>query len=168
MKKIIISISCNKHLNIVSLLLMVILSTGCESFVEVDFPDSELTGEMVFNDVGTAEAAITSIYSKLANNVLVCGNSSGISILLGSYADELQTYNTGISEFQFFQNSLIATNSSVSSLWNGSYNLIYAANAVKEGVENSSAISESDKNRLLGEALFIRAYIHFHLLNIFG
>lgn len=150
------------------LLSILILSLSCESFVEVDLPDSQLTGETVFNDLGTAEAAVTSIYSKLSNNVLVCGNSKGLTILLGSYADELQTYNTGLLEFQFFQNNLISTNTDVSALWNGSYNLIYAANAVKEGLENSTAIAQTDKDRLVGEVLFLRAYIHFHLLNLFG
>ncbi|HXK00004.1 MAG TPA: RagB/SusD family nutrient uptake outer membrane protein [Gelidibacter sp.] len=167
MKKTIIFIN-NKHIKIVSLLLTVILLSSCESFIEVDHPDSQLTDNIVFNDLGSAEAAITNIYSKLSNNVLVCGNLNGISILLGSYADELQTYNTGISEFQFFQNSLVATNTNVASLWNGSYNLIYATNAIKEGLENSTALSQNNKNRLIGEVLFLRAYIHFHLLNLFG
>src|SRR5690606_22211588 len=124
--------------------------------------------EIVFNDLGTAESAVTNIYSKLVNNVLVYGGSNGISILLGTYADELQIYSTGTLEFQFFQNNLIATNVNVALTWNGSYNLIYATNAVKEGLENSTAISQNDKDRLLGEVLFLRAYIHFHLLNLFG
>lgn len=168
MKNLLIQINNSKGINFTSLLLMALLSFSCESFIEVDLPDSQLTGDIVFSDIGTAEAAVTSIYSKLSNNVLVCGNSKGTSILLGSYADELQTYNTGLLEFQFFQNNLIATNTDVAALWNGSYNLIYAANAVKEGLENSTTISHSDKDRLLGEALFLRAYIHFHLLNLFG
>lgn len=140
---------------------------GCESFVEVDHPDSQLTSEMVFQDVSTAEAAMANIYSKLTTQVLVCGNSNGISILLGSYSDEIQTYNSGLLEFQFYQNSLNATNSVVSGIWNKSYNLIYAANAIVEGLEQSP-ITENDKNRLKGEALFMRAYIHFHLMNLYG
>lgn len=168
MKNILIQINNTKGINFTSLLLIAILSFSCESFIETDLPDSQLTGEIVFNDIGTAETAVTSMYGKLYDNVLVCGNSKGLSILLGSYADELQTYNTGLLEFQFFQNNLIATNTDVSSLWNGSYNLIYATNAIIEGLENSIAISQSDKDRLLGEVLFLRAYIHFHLLNLFG
>lgn len=168
MKNYITKINYNRIKNFIGLLSIVMLSLSCESFVEVDLPDSQLTGETVFNDLGTAEAAVTSIYSKLSNNVLVCGNSKGLSILLGSYTDELQTYNTGLLEFQFFQNNLISTNTDVSALWNGSYNLIYAANAVKEGLENSTTIAQTDKDRLVGEVLFLRAYIHFHLLNLFG
>lgn len=157
-----------KNLKVAFLNLLVILTLGCESFIEVELPDSQLTGDIVFNDLNSAESAMTSIYSQLSNNVLVCGNSKGLSILLGNYTDELQSYNTNIPEHLFFQNNLISTNATVSTVWNDSYNLIYAANAIIEGLENSTMISTSDKERLIGESLFIRAYIHFHLVNLFG
>ncbi|MGV3460259.1 MAG: RagB/SusD family nutrient uptake outer membrane protein [Flavobacterium sp.] len=150
------------------LLVMIGFFSSCEDFTEIDQPDSQLTGETVFNNVETAEAALANIYLKLSNEVLVCGNSKGISILLGSYADELQTYNTGLGEYQFFLNNLVPTTPEVKTIWNGCYNLIYAANAVKEGVGNSTGINAEAKNRLIGEALFIRAYIHFYLLNLYG
>ncbi|MBO3100273.1 RagB/SusD family nutrient uptake outer membrane protein [Gelidibacter pelagius] len=162
------NIKYNRFTNLIGLLVLPVILLNCESFIEVDLPDSQITGDHAFSDIGTAEAAIANVYSKLRSGVLVSGNSSGISILLGSYTDELQTYNTGLTEFQFYQNSLIATNTSVNSLWTGSYNLIYAVNAVKEGLENSKTISPNDKDRLLGEALFLRVYIHFYLLNLFG
>lgn len=149
------------------LLFIVFLIMGCESFVEVDHPDSQLTSEMVFKDVATAEAAMANIYSKLTSQVLVCGNSNGISILLGSYTDEIHTHNSGLLEFQFYQNNLNATNSEIAGLWNKSYNLIYAVNAIIEGLENS-ILNENDKNRLQGEALFLRAFLHFHLMNLYG
>ncbi|WP_027126469.1 RagB/SusD family nutrient uptake outer membrane protein [Gelidibacter mesophilus] len=141
---------------------------NCEDFIEIDVPDSQLTGETVFNDISSAEAAVSNIYSELSNNTLVCGNNKGVSILLGSYSDELQTYNTGIPEFVFFQNNLTSFNASVTSIWNGSYNLIYATNAVFERLKSSTAIPINDKERILGEALFTRAFIHFYLNNIFG
>src|SRR5690606_29032461 len=36
-----------------------------------------------------------------------------------------------------------------------------------EGLEQSP-IAEYDKNRLMGEALFLRAFIHFYIVNLFG
>lgn len=150
-----------------SFLMIIFLFSNCESFVEVDLPDSRLTGTIVFNDLNTAEATMANLYSKLVNNSLVSGNSNGISLLLGNYADEIQNYNMGISEFQYYQNNLLATDLSIKSFWNNSYNLIYAANAIIEGLETST-LAESDKNKLKGEALFIRAFVHFHLHNLFG
>lgn len=151
-----------------ALSLLMVAMNGCTRFVEVDLPDSQLTQELVFNDVETAEAAITSIYSKLTATVLTTGSSNGISILLGAYADELEVFNTNIPEMQFYQNTLVPTGIPVVQTWNGSYNLIYAANAVKEGVQQSTTLSTGDKSRLVGEALFVRAFIHFYLANLFG
>jgi hypothetical protein len=156
-----------KLIRLISLFLTGWLSVNCESFVEVDLPDSQITNEVAFSDIATAEATMANIYSKLVNDVLVCGNSSGVSILMGSYADELKTYNSGLIEFQFYQNSLIATDLNVSALWNKSYNLIYAANSIIEGLRESP-LNENDKNRLISEALFFRAFLHFYLLNLYG
>ncbi|OBX23230.1 MULTISPECIES: RagB/SusD family nutrient uptake outer membrane protein [Bizionia] len=157
-----------KALGLFSLLLVTTLFFNCEDFIDVDLPDSQLTGQTVFDDLTTAEAAVTEIYSKMANTTLVCGTSSGLSVLLGNYADEIQPYNTGLQEYDFFQNTLISSHPQVGTLWNGSYNLIYAANSIIEGLENSTGIPEPDKERLLGEALFVRAFVHFYLVQIFG
>src|SRR5690606_35507395 len=54
------------------------------------------------------------------------------------------------------------------SLWTDSYNLIYAANSVIEGVTASVALAESDRNRLCGEALFVRSYIYSYLMQLYG
>src|SRR5690606_38892988 len=42
------------------------------------------------------------------------------------------------------------------------------ANAIIEGVTNSSRLQTEIKNQLKGEALFVRALLHFYLVNMFG
>jgi hypothetical protein len=149
-------------------LFLALISISCEDFIEVDLPDSQLSGDLIFNDIGTATAAVTDIYSKLSSNVLICGNYRGISILLGSYTDEVETVNMELPDFNFFLNNIIASNDEISHIWNKSYNLIYAVNAIKEGLENSTTIDSNEKEPLLGELYFLRAFIHFQLTNLFG
>ncbi|HEX9981251.1 MAG TPA: RagB/SusD family nutrient uptake outer membrane protein [Flavobacterium sp.] len=158
------------HIKILAILLgIMFLFPACESFVDVGTPSAQLSAEVVFNDAGTAEAALVNVYSKLQGNVLVTGDVSGVSILLGHYADELTYYGSpGGSEEVFWQNSLLPSGNLVGSLWNDSYNLIYSANAVIEGVEGSAGIAQADKDRLTGEALFLRAFIHFYLSGLYG
>ena len=145
------------------------LLNSCDSFVEVDLPATQLTGEAVFHDVATAEAALTHIYAKMRNEVLVQGTATGLSALLSNYADDMDYYSTsGLPAQEFYQNRLIPSNSTVTATWNGTYNLIYAANSIIEGVTASTGISAENKERLLGEAYFIRAYLHFNLVNLFG
>src|SRR5262249_32404391 len=52
--------------------------------------------------------------------------------------------------------------------WNGSYTWIYQANACIEGISKSEGISTPCKNQLIGEAKFIRAFLYFNLVNLYG
>lgn len=152
-----------------ALIVLSLMAGSCESFVDVDLPSSQLTGENVFADVATADAALTSIYSKMRDDALTAGTPTGISALLGCYADELEYYaGSTLAANDFYLNSLLPSNVTVTSTWNGTYSLIYGANAVIEGVGTSEGISAADRERLLGEAYFLRAYLHFYLVNLYG
>ncbi|MFC4218972.1 RagB/SusD family nutrient uptake outer membrane protein [Flagellimonas marina] len=157
-----------KHFTVVLLWALLSPLLSCEDFVEVDPPVNQLSGEVVFSDPATVEATLIDIYTQLRDNVLTVGNSSGLGFLLGIYGDELIYYGNTASDLQqFHTNSLISTNGTVTSFWRGCYNLIYAANSIIEGLE-STPISDMDRDRYLGEAHFLRAFIHFYLVNIFG
>lgn len=117
-----------------ALVILSLMANGCESFVEADLPTSQLTGETVFADAATADAALTSLYGKMRDNALTAGTPTGISALLGSYADELEYYaGSNLPANEFYLNSLLPSNATVTSAWNSTYNLIYGANAIIGG-----------------------------------
>ncbi|PRZ23287.1 RagB/SusD family nutrient uptake outer membrane protein [Flavobacterium granuli] len=158
-----------KNTKIYYLLFCFVVSlSSCEEFVSVEVPGSQLSGEIVFEDYKTAEAVLLNVYTKMNNNVMVCGDGNGISVLLGNYTDELKCYGLNIPELMFYQNELATINPTIQSLWRNTYNLIYSLNTVIEGVENSVSLKQHDRDRLLGEALFVRAYLHFYLNELFG
>lgn len=148
---------------------VLVLFYSCDSFVAVDLPSSQLTSATVFEEKATANAAMTDIYSKLRDNGLLTGNGTGMSAALGAYCDDLDYYggSTGSTQF-FYNNTLLPTNGTIGEWWSTSYNQIYSANAVYEGVKASTKLSQNDKNQLMGEALFVRALVHFYLVNLFG
>ena len=142
---------------------------SCDSFVEVDLPKSQLTNESVFDTNATATAALTDIYAKIRDKGLLTGISSGLSNQLGNYTDELICYgNPANATYNFYNNILLASNSAVSDYWNTTYNQIYATNSILEGTANSTNLTEEHKELLQGEALFIRALLHFYLVNLYG
>jgi hypothetical protein len=101
--------------------------------------------------------------------VLVTGGYNGLSVLLGTYTDELISFsNYSLPDERFFTNNLTPDDTAILAFWSDSYNLVYAANAIIEGVNNSQSIPAADKDRLLGEALFVRSYIYYCLTNLFG
>lgn len=140
---------------------------ACESFTEVDLPQSQLTGPSVYEDAATATAALSDIYANLRDRGIASGNAQGLSILMASYADELQVYSNNSHVTNFYKHNVLGSDPTVSQLWSSSYSQIYAANALIEGLSNS-IIDNQSKNQILGEALFIRAYLHFQLANLFG
>jgi len=149
--------------------LLLCLATGCDNFVDVDQPNSQLTGVAVFENNTTATAAMKDVYAKMRDNGLLTGKSVGLSNLLGQYIDELVCYQTGITTAEpFYTNSLTATNGYVQQLWNSTYNQIYSANAVIEGVTASTGMTTTQKNQLIGEALFVRALLHSYLAGVYG
>ena len=154
---------------VIALFVNIMSLSSCEDFVEVDPPNNQLTGEVIFEDVATVDAAVAHIYSQLRDNVLTTASTLGLPYLLGHYADELTLYSNFAMDVQlFYENNLVASNNSVLNIWNTSYNLIYATNSIIEGVQNSSSLTDDEKNQFLGEAHFLRAFIHFHLTNLYG
>ncbi|PRZ19566.1 RagB/SusD family nutrient uptake outer membrane protein [Flavobacterium granuli] len=142
---------------------------GCDDFVDVAVPYSQLTGNLVFEDANTANAAIADIYSKLRDTGMLTGSSLGSAACLGLYADELVYYGANNENSLFiYNNTLLGNTAAVSQLWNQSYHQIYCANAIIEGCERSQTLSTANKNQFIGEAVFIRALIHFYLTNLYG
>lgn len=141
---------------------------SCEEFTEVDLPQSQLTGEAVFQNTATANAALADLYARLRENGFVSGKSLNGTVLLANYADDLDFYGNDTDSEQFSKHTLSPANSALSRLWNNGYSQIYAANAIIEGVQNATSITGEAHDRLMGEALFIRAYLHFYMTNLFG
>jgi hypothetical protein len=159
----------NNRLFIRILFCCILFLSACDDFVEVDLPSSQLTASAVFQDRATVNAAMASIYAKMRDSGILSGNLSGLSNQIGNYTDELVYYGdvSGTTR-DFYNNTILASNVEISNWWNSSYNQIYAANAIIEGVNTSTVLTELDKNQLTGEALFVRSLLHFYLLNLYG
>ncbi len=141
--------------------LFICLGTGCDDFVDVDLPKDQLNSEIVFEDVSSATAVLKRVYAEMRSG----GLAANLSFWMGLYVDELDQLNI---QNSFYDHTILASNSQVSDWWRNAYNLIYEANAVIEGVERSNSLGLVDKNQLKGEALFIRAYLHSLLVDLYG
>ena len=153
----------------IPILIVFLTFFACDSFVETDLPKSQLASSSVFENYETANAALMSVYAKLRDTGLLTGIGTGLSNALGNYSDELTAYGSATStNIAFYNNALLPGSTVISNLWNASYNQIYAANAVIEGLDKSDGLTSENKKQLLGEALFLRAVVHFYLTNLFG
>ncbi|NOS93033.1 MAG: RagB/SusD family nutrient uptake outer membrane protein [Cyclobacteriaceae bacterium] len=142
-----------------------LIVTACEDFVTIDPPQTTLSTTTVFNDEGTARAAVNRIYIDMMQ-YYQSFSSGGTSLnnMGGLAADEFDNFDTFNGMAQFASNEITPVNSNISTHWNQIYNLIYQANAVMAGLEKSS-LTSTTKSKLEGEALFMHAYLHFLLVS---
>ncbi len=141
--------------------------TSCENFVEVDSPRNLLDTKKVFENSATVESAFANIYTNLRDQGILSA-PLGLNTLIGVYVDELEYHQSDLSISEFEQHTINSNNRRIRTWWSQAYNGIYATNDIIEGLENSNTITEADKDPLIGRALFIRAYLHSLLVNLFG
>jgi starch-binding outer membrane protein, SusD/RagB family len=94
--------------------------------------------------------------------------SGAFSIFGGMSSDELDYQGSYSAYHEINTNAITVTNGEIGNIWNSAFQYIYEANAILEGLKTSSGVSDSVKNQLTGEALFIRAFCDFYLVNYFG
>lgn len=151
------------------LLLVSFSFSGCEDFLETDDPLGQLPHDEVFANEATATAAVTSLYGKLRDEVILTGSASGMGVLMGLYADELDYYGyPGDTYETFYLHNVLAADRATQGIWDSAYSLVYNCNSVLEGLHNSDQLTGELKQQLRGETLFVRGLIHFYLVNLFG
>lgn len=144
--------------------------SSCEKLVEVDLPINQITTSQVFESTSTADGALSALYAEMQSFSVIAGGSTGAGGLLGSYVDDLDGYDvySNNASMDLFNNIQNASNTTVKLVWGNGYRQIYMANAIVEGLDKSSGIPEKDKNRIKGEAIFMRSLVYYYLTEIFG
>ena len=156
-----------KYTRFCILQLIILLTCSCTKFLDVDTPVGEISTSNVFNSESSTEAAIVGVYSQImaTNNYFLNG---GLSLFAGLSSDEIYNTSPNLNYDPFKSNALNSSNSVVSNnLYRFAYAYIYQANLILENLPKAK-ISESNKNRYIGEILFIRSLCYFYLINLWG
>ncbi|GGC33324.1 membrane protein [Parapedobacter defluvii] len=125
----------------------------------------------MFDDDITAAAVLTGIYTNMCSGPMDAARFVSLSLLGGLSADELTLHSADAnpSYVQYYQNSLSASTLTQGfDYWSWLYPIIFKANAAIDGLEKSTKLTPIVKQRLLGEAKFIRAFCYFYLVNFYG
>jgi len=156
----------NRKMTIIFGIVFSIMFTSCKKFLEIDPPKSSLVNETVFQNNDQATSAVTGMYTVMANaSSYASGSGNSITCFAGLSSDELIGYNTA--NKPFYENQLYPELAGVRTLYSGIYQSIYTANAVLEQLVISTGVTPPVKAQLRGEALFMRAFGHFYLVNLF-
>ncbi len=140
---------------------------SCEEFVKVDTPTYKLDSQVVFANEQAAQSALTGMFNQLFNASFSSGGSQSVSYLAGLSADNFIVTSTSQDLNEFYQNNITSTNNFNLELWRGSYNIIYQANSLLEGIENNENLSSVLLNKIEGSARFVRAFTYFYLVILY-
>lgn len=163
----------NYKKRIVAFTFGLLVLAGCrKSFLDVP-PQGDLTEELALRDPNAAERLVGGVY-----NTLYFGGFDRTTVgflwhtsleVASDNADKGSTpgdFNAGglgdIDNFVHTSNNFIFNN-----IWLGHYSAITVANKAID-ILNQSSLDEVRKNRLLGEARFLRGLYYFNLVRYFG
>jgi starch-binding outer membrane protein, SusD/RagB family len=151
--------------------LLIVTVTSCsDEFLEIPgqgTPTPELDPDLAAN-------LVTGVY-----NSLLQGDSWGngdvhglafvsVTNIMSDDADKGSTASDQAVPIGDLDNFLTnPTNRFAETLWRGHYNSIGSANQALAAIDRASIIAE-EKNKLIGEVRFIRAYLYFNLVRMFG
>jgi len=144
------------------LLVLILFIAGCKKLVETDPPVNKLVTATVFANDNTAIAAQLAIYAQMQ------AFPWNIEAYTALSSDELVNYSSNQTGIDLYSNNLNAINDGSALFWAPIYKYIYQENAIIENTKASGGITPNAKKLLLGEAEFLRAYLYFYLVNLYG
>lgn len=142
------------------------VAIGCSNFLEETDP-SNITANSYFKTAEHAETAVISIYSSLRS--VRGGAYGGSPWLMLEFATGLADSDLGQADNSNIIRNLTNTSDNAygKTYWDSSYKGIANANLAIAKIPEIN-MDEGKKNKLLGEAHFLRAYYYFNLVRIFG
>lgn len=149
----------------------VLLATGCQKSLNYT-PEVFVAQTQVFKDQAGATAAVTGIYTQLqtlkksdyALIGIVGTDEARCTYQSQGYGD----YYANITGLDVYDIKFGSQNYQLSGFWQDCYLGISNANAVILNLPSTVIADPSVKNRLMGEAKFMRALFYFYLVQLYG
>ncbi len=147
--------------------LLLITTISCKEALELQ-PLDQFSDESVWNgeDASLVQGFVNNIYRGLGH-----GHKQH---MFASFVDEAMvvwdhgTSNLNQSHISPSDYSAFGRGYSGSFVWENAYRQIRACNIFFEKIADASAVSEEQKARLTGEVHFLRAYLYFMLVSVYG
>ena len=145
-----------------------LIISACNNWLDIEL-DNKVEDSKLFSTPEGFEEALAGIYSSLSKQ-----NMFGQTYTM-EYIDVLAqyySYSSIKSTYEYwkdynYQNS--GSKSTIAGIWNNLYSNISQANCILEWADkNASVLSESQRNQIRGEALGLRAFLHFDLLRLWA
>lgn len=155
-------------LNIIMLWSILFIATACDKYLEVS-PKSSLSEEEIFSSATGFHQVLSGVYSQMASqNIYGDRLSMGfVSALANSYT--ISSSSSPFVETQKLNFASAEVQAHCAAVWKASYTAIATLNNLLVNLDRKKQLlTDQDYTLIKGEALGLRAYLHFDLLRLFG
>ncbi len=150
----------NLSLSIVALLGIL---TGCDKYLDQE-PPQNISENIALTSDKNVKNVLVGAYSQFDDPGIYGGNLLRNCELLGG-TGEIKWDGTYGDPRQIFNKAMIASNSDATVQWTDSYEVINTVNNVLSAL---AVVVAEDRDRVEGEALFLRGLMYFDLVRFFG
>ncbi len=158
-----------KKILLISFTIPLLMLSSCENWFDIS-PKSELKSDDLFTTSQGYRDALIGCYGSMASADLYGGQLTMTYMdVLGQYYSTASTTLNNF-EYAFAYNFTEAKEETrKDNIWKNEYNVIANLNNLLDGIDGQKDIFATGEYELFkGEALGLRAYIHFDLLRLFG
>jgi len=145
-----------------------ILMSSCESILNYE-DKMNLSSENALTSTFGLQTALIGAYDRIQSGDLYGGNIQSSGEFLAGNVKRSGEGNIVYEETQLLDKILTPDNRISASMWSNAYYTINLVNTIIEAIPNvNDAEIVKQKDRITGEALFIRAIMHYELVRYFG
>ncbi len=146
-----------------SLIFLVASFNSCDDFLDIE-PQLAISDDFVYSDHDGVVNALYGAYDLIAGPQLWAGTSIFHSDLVAN-SGQVQWIGTFIQYMQMFTKSMDPNDGFITAKWNRAY---HAMDLVNNVLDNLDVVNENVRDRVEGEARFIRGILYLELVKFYA
>ena len=140
-------------------------STSCNKWLDVQ-PNSQIKASELFETEAGFKEALAGVYTILGDEDIYGGTLT--FGMMGVLSHEWTNYSSSYNDDAAYNYLASNTQTRIENVWSNMYKAISNANSILENIEGKNIFTGNNYAIIKGEALALRAFIHFDLLRCFG
>ncbi|PIF00032.1 MAG: RagB/SusD family nutrient uptake outer membrane protein [Maribacter sp.] len=159
-------------ISILVVITVAFLGSSCSDFLDEE-PRSELSSSQFFKEADQARSAVNSLYRTGAPSMTNGGVYSGVPTMLGAYMSGFFSNEYAGQELHVINTQQLTLNGDniggyLQDRWGDLYRGISRANNAIKYIPETPGLADTERNQLMAEAKFFRAYAYYYLVRLFG